>query len=79
AMGVSVLSTTLGILHPAALASGAVPAPHLSAYRTAFLVAAGIAWLGSLCALRVSDADAAPTLRRRAVQGSPEAEAEAGG
>ncbi len=80
-LGVAVLATTLGILHPttATLASGAVGAPHLAAYRTAFLVAAAIAWLGSLCSLTVPDADAAPTLRGRAVRGSAEPEAEAGG
>ena len=73
AIGVSVLSTTLGILHPT-LTSNAVTSPHLAAYRIAFLVAAAIAWLGALSALGVSDADAAPTLRGRAARGSAEAE-----
>ena len=77
AIGVSVLATTLGILHPTLAAAG-VATPDLAAYRIAFLVAAAIAWLGALSALWVSDADAAPTLRGRAVrQAPPQAEAEA--
>lgn len=75
AIGVSVVATTLGILHPTVLL-GPTLEPHLVAYRIAFLVAAVIAWLAALSALSVSDADAAPTLRRRTARSGSDLEPE---
>lgn len=76
AVGVSVVATTLGILHPS-ITVGAAQESHLAAYRISFLVAAAIAWAAAVAALSVSDADAAPTLRRRTARSGSDQEAEA--
>ncbi|MGH2614519.1 MAG: MFS transporter, partial [Thermomicrobiales bacterium] len=60
AIGVAALSSVLAV----ASARGGVG--DLTAYRTAFLVAAGFALIGSLLALRVPDAEAAETMQMRA-------------
>jgi EmrB/QacA subfamily drug resistance transporter len=73
AIGISLISTTLGVMHPT-LTSGHHPVPHVEAFRVAFLVAAAVTGLAALSALGVSDEDAAPTLRTRAARGMPDVE-----
>lgn len=65
ATGVAVLSGVLAAIGPTALGAGGVPRPDLTAYRAAFLAAAGFTLLAALLALAVPDRDAAATMRRR--------------
>jgi EmrB/QacA subfamily drug resistance transporter len=60
AIGVALLTTAIVIVGPTHLVAGHVAA-NLTAYRVAFLVAAGIALLGIPAALSIKDADAADT------------------
>jgi EmrB/QacA subfamily drug resistance transporter len=64
AVGVALLSTVVATVGPVRVVSGR-QLPNLTAYHTAFLVAAGVAVVALLCALTVSDADAAATMVRR--------------
>jgi MFS family permease len=64
AVGVALLSTVVATIGPIKVVDGH-PVPNLTAYHVAFLVAAGVALLAGLCALTVSDADAAGTMVRR--------------
>lgn len=57
AIGVSILSTALAAVGTSHLVGGQ-PAPNLTSYHVAFLVAAGLAFLGMLAALTIHDADA---------------------
>jgi len=66
ALGVAVLATVISTHHAAHGASGGV-----GAYHAAFFVAAGIALVGALMALRIRNADAASTMK----QASPQARA----
>ena len=63
AIGVALLGTVLaGIGTVTTTASGA-PTANLTAYHTAFLVAAGLAAVAAVVALFISDRDAAPTMQ----------------
>ncbi len=63
ALGVAVLSTVLSIVGVSTMtASGAEP--NLTAWRAAFLVAAGLAFIGSCMGWLVPDKDAAETMQR---------------
>jgi EmrB/QacA subfamily drug resistance transporter len=66
AAGVALLSTIVETVGPVKIVAHR-PVPHLAAYHVAFLVGAGVAVLGSLLALTISDADAARTMVRRGV------------
>jgi EmrB/QacA subfamily drug resistance transporter len=61
AIGVAVLTTTIVIVGPTHVEAGHAVA-NLTAYRVAFLVAAGAALLGVLSSLMIRDADAAQTM-----------------
>jgi hypothetical protein len=64
AVGVAILSTVIsavGVLH----AVNGHRVPNATAYHAAFLVAAGIESLALLLVIRVSDKDAAPSMRRQ--------------
>jgi EmrB/QacA subfamily drug resistance transporter len=63
AIGVAVLSTVLAAVGTEHVVRGHLAA-NLAAYHVAFMVAAGMAVLGSLVALTISDADAAKTMVR---------------
>ncbi|WP_308204678.1 MDR family MFS transporter [Frankia sp. R82] len=63
AIGVAVLSTALAAVGTSHLVAGR-PAPNLTSYHVALLVAAGIALLGALAALTIHDADADRTRSR---------------
>jgi MFS family permease len=63
AVGVAVLSTVIsavGVVH----AAGGHREPDATAYHAAFLTAAGIALLALVLTVRISDAEAAPSMRR---------------
>ena len=64
AVGVALLTTVIAAVGPVRVVDGHV-SPYLTAYHVAFLVAAGVALLAGICALTVSDADAADTMVRR--------------
>lgn len=64
AVGVALLTTVVALAHPSRSPSGHVSS-ELAAYHAGFAVAAGVALLAGLVALRISDADAAPTVTRR--------------
>jgi EmrB/QacA subfamily drug resistance transporter len=73
AIGVAVLSTVIsaiGVMHHV----GAVLAPNARAYHVAFLTAAAFSVVAVVFAVRIRDADAAPTMRPRATRApeSPE-------
>jgi MFS family permease len=77
AVGVALLTTVVATVGPAHEVGGQT-VPNLAAYHAAFLVAAATALVAAVCALTVSDADAAPTIvprRRRhaAPAGEPDA------
>jgi EmrB/QacA subfamily drug resistance transporter len=61
AIGVAILSTVLAAVGTEHVARGHLTA-NLASYHAAFMVAAGIALLGSLVALTISDSDAAATM-----------------
>jgi EmrB/QacA subfamily drug resistance transporter len=66
AVGVAVLTTVVTAIKPIHEVAGR-SVPHLAAYHVGFLAAAAFAFAAGLCALAVSDADAANTVvaRRR--------------
>jgi len=66
AVGVAVLSSVLGAVGPLQVNALGATVPNLSAYRAAFLVAAGFATLGAMIALGIPDRDAAITMQPRA-------------
>jgi EmrB/QacA subfamily drug resistance transporter len=63
AIGVALLTTVIAGVGPVRVVDGHV-SPYLTAYHVAFLVAAAVAILAAVCALTVSDADAADTMVR---------------
>ncbi|TCJ34906.1 DHA2 family efflux MFS transporter permease subunit [Parafrankia sp. BMG5.11] len=64
ALGVALVSTALSLARPAAAGpGGGSVVGDTGSFRWAFAVAAALAALGLLAALRVRDADAAPTMR----------------
>ncbi|MFF2662134.1 MDR family MFS transporter [Kitasatospora sp. NPDC058032] len=69
ALGVAVLGTVLTAVGPFAADASGTPVANLTAYRAAFLTAAGLALLAAVIALRVRDADAAATMRPGPVSG----------
>jgi MFS family permease len=75
ALGVAVLSSVLAGIGATKVTDG-VEGPNVTAYRIAFVVAAGLALIGALLALRVPDEDAVATMRPRG-RGSDPAAAEA--
>ncbi|MEO6858601.1 MAG: MDR family MFS transporter [Solirubrobacteraceae bacterium] len=72
AIGVAVLTTILAAVGPVHLVGGH-PVSNLVAYHTAFLAAAGIAVLGAVVSLTVSDYEARATMVRRAKRSQAEA------
>jgi EmrB/QacA subfamily drug resistance transporter len=64
AVGVALLTTVIATVGPVRVVDGHL-SPYLTAYHIAFLVAAAVALLAGVCALSVSDADAADTMVRR--------------
>ncbi len=64
AVGVAVLTTAIVLVGPVHLVAGH-PVPNLTAYRVAFLVAAGVALLAVPSALSIRDSDAARTIPPR--------------
>jgi EmrB/QacA subfamily drug resistance transporter len=70
AAGVALLTTVLATVGPVEVTRGRV-VPDLTAYHAAFLVASGVALLAGLCALTISDADAAGTMVRRRDRARP--------
>ena len=64
AFGVALLSTVVATIGPVKIVDGR-PVANLTAYHVGFLVAAGVSLLAAVCALTVSDADAANTIVRR--------------
>jgi EmrB/QacA subfamily drug resistance transporter len=64
AVGVAVLTTAIVLVGPVHLVAGH-PVANLTAYRVAFLVAAGVALLAVPCALSIRDSDAARTIPAR--------------
>ncbi len=64
AVGVAVLSTVVAEVGPVSVVHGR-PLPHLTAYHAAFLVGAAMAVVAAVAALRINDAEAAPTMVRR--------------
>jgi EmrB/QacA subfamily drug resistance transporter len=68
ALGVAILATVLSarLPDPASAASPSFASDSVNAFHAVFLTAAGLAFIGSLVALRVRDIDAEATMRRRA-------------
>jgi EmrB/QacA subfamily drug resistance transporter len=64
AVGVAVLTTAIVLVGPLHMVNGHLAA-NLTAYRVAFLVAAGVALLAVPCALSIRDSDAARTIPPR--------------
>jgi MFS family permease len=64
AIGVAVLTTTIVAVGPVH-SSGGHPMANLTAYRTAFLVAAAVALIATACSLSIRDSDAARTISER--------------
>ena len=64
ALGVALVTTVLAAVGTTHVVDGRSTA-NLAAYHAAFLVAAGVALVGSVAALTISDADAAATMVRR--------------
>jgi EmrB/QacA subfamily drug resistance transporter len=64
AIGVAVLTTTIVAVGPVH-SSGGHPMANLTAYRTAFLVAAAVALIATACSLSIRDSDAARTISQR--------------
>lgn len=71
AIGVAVASSVLVAFGPLKSISGGSQVPNLTAYRGAFLAAAGFALVGSMIAQTVPDRDAAATMRMRATEPEP--------
>ena len=68
AFGVAVLGGVLSAVGPTRLSASGALLPNLSAYHAAFLAAAALALTAAGIALRVSDRDAAATMRPKARQ-----------
>ena len=68
AAGVALLSTVLAYVGTETIDAAGIASPNIDAYRAAFAVAAALAVIGSLLALRVPDEDAAITMRRKPVR-----------
>jgi EmrB/QacA subfamily drug resistance transporter len=66
AVGVAILSSVLGAIGPLRVNDLGATVPNLSAYRAAFLAAAGFATIGAMIALAIPDRDAAITMQPRA-------------
>jgi EmrB/QacA subfamily drug resistance transporter len=64
AVGVAILTTVMALVGTEHVVAGH-PAPDLAGYHAGFLVAAGIALIGSLVSLSVKDEDAAATMVMR--------------
>lgn len=64
ALGVALLTSVLAAVGTVQRRGGRL-VPHLAAYRTAFVVSAGVALAAALTALAVRDQDAAATMVRR--------------
>jgi EmrB/QacA subfamily drug resistance transporter len=64
AIGVALLTMVVALVGPIRMVNG-VAHPDLGSYHLAFLVAAAVALIASASALSISDAAAAPTIRRR--------------
>jgi EmrB/QacA subfamily drug resistance transporter len=64
AVGVAALSTVVAAVGPVHVVAGRIH-PNLTAYHTAFLVAAALAVLAGVVATTINDADAAGTMVRR--------------
>jgi EmrB/QacA subfamily drug resistance transporter len=64
ALGVALFTTAIVAVGPVHLVGGH-PAPNLTAYHVAFLIAAAVALVTTLVALTIHDADAAGTMVRR--------------
>lgn len=71
ATGIALVSTVLAAVGTTRVDPTGIEAPHLTAYRAAFLAAAGCAVVGALIALAVPDRDAASTMRPRAARETP--------
>jgi len=71
AIGVAVLSTVISAVGVMSLTRGH-RTPNVTAYHAAFLVAAGIEALALLLVIRVSDTEAAPSMRRIDAEAIPE-------
>ncbi len=63
AVGVALLSTVLALVGPTVVSAGGGVRPNLTAYHVAFAVAAVLAGLAAISALRIPDEDAAETMR----------------
>ncbi len=63
AVGVALLSTVLALVGPTVVSSSGVARPNLTAYHIAFAVAAVLAAIAAISALRIPDEDAAETMR----------------
>jgi EmrB/QacA subfamily drug resistance transporter len=72
ATGIALVSTVLAAVGVVQVDAAGVETPHLAAYRTAFLTAAGLALVGACLALKVPDRDAAATMRSRAPREAPQ-------
>ncbi|WP_441246107.1 MDR family MFS transporter [Kitasatospora sp. McL0602] len=70
ALGVAVLGTVLAAVGTLSTTAAGTPTANLAAYRTAFLVASGLALIAAVTALFVRDSDAAATMRGASGQAS---------
>jgi EmrB/QacA subfamily drug resistance transporter len=75
ALGVAILTTVISAVGVTHLVHGR-PAVNLASFHWAFLTAALIALLAAPVALRINDADAAPTMKPRKPKNAPAPEAE---
>jgi len=65
AFGVAILSSVLAAVGTTEIAASGMELPNVTAYQAAFFVAASLAVIGALFALKVPDEDAAATMRPR--------------
>jgi MFS family permease len=73
ALGVALLSSVLAAVGTTQADSAGAESPHLLAYRSAFLLAAGIALIGAVMATMVPDADAEASMKVRRRERQPAA------
>ncbi|MGH2532968.1 MAG: MDR family MFS transporter [Thermomicrobiales bacterium] len=71
ATGIAIVGTVLATVGVVRVDATGAESPHLTAYRAAFLAAAGFALIGGLLALAIPDRDAASTMRPRAAREAP--------
>ncbi len=64
ALGVALLSSILGVVGAVVVGPSGIEEPNLTAYRAAFLAAAGLSLIGAIFAQRVPDEEAAETMVR---------------